>query len=129
MSDFELDTSALAGLLGSPLVPQPPRLSHTERELLDHYTWLSFDEITWLLALAHTGDDGLTGSAARRLVKESDIGWLRLETCGFAKWERDLRGRLAYLVLTPKGEDFAEALVKASRPSSGYTWKSSPESN
>lgn len=124
MSHVELDSALLTDLLGGI----PPRLTQSERELLDHYAWLSFPEITWLLALAHAGENGLTGSAARALVKGSEIGWLRLESCGLAKWERDLRGRLAYLVLTPKGEDFAEALVKASRPDSGYTWKSTTES-
>ncbi len=121
----ELDTITLAGLLGA----LPSRLSASERSLLDHYNWLSFPEVTWLLAVAHAGEDGLTGSAARNLVKGSEVGWLRLETCGLVKWERDLRGRLAYLVLTPKGEDFSKALVKASRPDSGYTWKSLSESN
>lgn len=111
----DLDQDVLAGLLGGT----PTGLTQSERELLDHYDWLSFEEITWMLALAHAGADGLTGSQARALVKSHEIGWIRLEACGIARWERDLRGRLAYLVLTPKGIDFAEALVKASRHENG----------
>lgn len=109
--DVTLDQDVLAGLLGGI----PAGLSQAERELLAHYNWLSFEEITWMLALAHAGTDGLTGAQARAMVKSHEIGWLRLEACGIARWERDLRGRLAYLVLTPKGIDFSEALVKASR--------------
>lgn len=117
----DLDISALSGLLSEA----PDQLTSSDKALLDHYAWLAFDEVTRLLAVAHAGDHGLTGNQARALTKNSELGWLRLETCSLVKWERDLRGRLAYLVLTPKGDDFADALVKASRPGSGYTWKTS----
>lgn len=115
----DLDISALSGLLSEA----PDQMTCSEKELLDHYSWLSFEEVTRLLAVAHAGEHGLTGNQARALTKNSETSWLRLEACGLVKWERDLRGRLAYLVLTPKGEDFAAALVKASRPGSRYTWK------
>lgn len=100
------------GLLRS----DPHRLTLSQRLLLEKYEWLSAEEGQLLLQLHCVGEDGLVSRLAKKLGRRCPEGWLRLDACGLVEWQRDQRGREAYLVLSVKGDELATAMVTANHP-------------
>lgn len=71
---------------------------------------LSEQSTLLFLLIAGAGEEGLAQSKIPRDIrKELTTHLLPLELQGLVAWERDNRGRLAYLVLTWKGQEALEA--------------------
>jgi hypothetical protein len=71
---------------------------------------LSAEALQLFIAIAGAGDGGLTQThIPRELKKDLPTHLLPLELQGLVAWERDKRGRLAYLVLTWKGQETLDA--------------------
>lgn len=76
---------------------------------------LSDEAVQLFLLIAGAGEEGLAQSRIpKELRAELSVHLLPLELQSLVAWERDKRGRLAYLVLTWKGE---EAINAARTPS------------
>lgn len=110
------------------LKEDPTRITHEQRLLLAKYEWLSPAECILLLAAHQAGEHGLLGQKARKMGEMVEEGWLRLDACGMIQWQRDQRGRLAYLVLTAKGEQLADALILVNHPNNRSTVAQEPQS-
>jgi hypothetical protein len=77
---------------------------------------LSTETVRLFLLIAAAGADGLSRSQIPRdLAKALTEHLLPLELQEMVTWERDKRGRLAYLVLTWKGQE----ALDAARPKHG----------
>lgn len=71
---------------------------------------LSSETVQLFLLIAGAGADGLSRSQIpRALAKSLSEHLLPLELQEMVAWERDKRGRLAYLVLTWKGQEALDA--------------------
>ncbi|KWA84021.1 hypothetical protein WL29_21895 [Burkholderia ubonensis] len=71
---------------------------------------LTAESVQLFLLIAAAGAEGLAKSRVpKELQSELNTHLLPLELQTLVTWERDNRGRLAYLVLTWKGEDALKA--------------------
>jgi hypothetical protein len=71
---------------------------------------LSAEALQLFMAIAAAGEGGLAQSRVpRELKKDMAAHLLPLELQELVAWERDKRGRLAYLVLTWKGQETLDA--------------------
>lgn len=72
--------------------------------------------IQLFLLVAGAGEEGLAKSHIPKALKaDLEFSVLQLEMHRLVTWERDLRGRLAYLVLTWRGQE-ALAAAKPAKP-------------
>ncbi len=82
---------------------------------------LSSESVELFLLVASAGETGLAQSRIpKELRAELNAHLLPLELQSLVAWERDNRGRLAYLVLTWKGEEALNAARTA--PSKQSSW-------
>lgn len=84
---------------------------------------MSDQSVQLFLLIALAGPDGLPQSKVpKELRPELTEHLLPLELQGLVDWERDNRGRPAYLVLTWKGQETLEAAKK--KPTTPGSWAS-----
>ena len=102
---FELDTM---GILRATKLP--PKLE-----------WLNETEILLLIRLLGAGEEGLTRRSLKKLKEPGEDAVTRLNLRDLVKWERDVFGNLTFLVLTWKGEEAAQTLLKVSLHKSKQT--------
>lgn len=81
---------------------------------------LTDESVQLFLLIAGAGEDGLPQSRVPKEFRERlQEHLLPLELQSLVSWERDNRGRLAYLVLTWKGEEaIAAARTPVAKPAS-----------
>jgi hypothetical protein len=93
-----------SGILSGPVSPDAQNAALPERS------------VQLFLMIAGAGEGGLPQSKVpTELRRDLTENLLPLEMQGLVTWERDKRGRLAYLVLTWKGEEALEA-ARPKRP-------------
>jgi len=93
---FELDTM---GILRATKLPT-------------HLEWLNEIEIALLLQALAAGEEGLTRRRLARFKEPGVDAVTRLSLRDLVKWERDRFGKKAFLVLTWKGDEAAQTLLR-----------------
>jgi hypothetical protein len=79
----------------------PPRLA-----------WMTSAHIELLLAVVIRGEEGLPRRRTLKFARMAEDPVRQLELRDYVQWERDRRGRFAYLCLTWKGDEAARMLLK-----------------
>jgi hypothetical protein len=77
------------------------------------YAHIDAEYYPFLIDLFIAGEKGITRSTVNRRINRESIDIL--EMAQLVKWERDNRGNLAYLVVSWKGQEFAQALIQVAR--------------
>ncbi len=93
---FELDTM---GILKTTKLPS-------------NLEWLKEMEISLLIKVFAAGEDGITRRQLSKLKEAGEDAAKRLELRDYVRWERDRFGNLTFLVLTWKGEEATQTLLK-----------------
>jgi hypothetical protein len=82
-------------------------------KLPTHLAWLEGAQGTLLVQLLAAGEEGMTRRRLKKFEKDGDDeAARRLELRDLVKWEHDRFGAKAFLVLTWKGEEAANVLLK-----------------
>jgi hypothetical protein len=74
--------------------------------------WLEGIEGTLLVQMLAAGEEGITRRRLAKFKEEGEQAARRLELRDLVHWERDRFGKPAFLVLTWKGEEAAQVLLK-----------------
>jgi hypothetical protein len=77
-----------------------------------HLSWLEGTEGTLLVQILAAGEEGITKRRLGKFKEEGETAARRLELRDLVVWERDRFGEKRYLVLTWKGEEAAQTLLK-----------------
>jgi hypothetical protein len=83
-------------------------------KLPPHLSWLEGAQGTLLVQLLAAGEEGMTRRRLKKFEKDGgdDEAARRLELRDLVKWEHDRFGQKAFLVLTWRGEEAANVLLK-----------------
>lgn len=88
-------------------------------------SWMTDLDKTFLLDIYLAGESGLSKSQVKKFEKNHAQVVLTLQLKQLCEWENDKRGKPAFLVLTWKGQEVAQLLLKIAKNQSSLILKES----